>query len=78
MPELPDITAVARSVEAARKHGKYVGRPAGTAEAVRRYRDQGFLLFQMPTEIGLMEIGARQLLDPLGVSGIPATHRATY
>jgi hypothetical protein len=31
-----------------------------------------------PTEIGLMELGARQLLEPLGVSGIPAAHRALY
>jgi 4-hydroxy-2-oxoheptanedioate aldolase len=40
--------------------------------------EQGFLLFQMPTEIGLMELGARQLLDPLGISGIPDSQRAVY
>jgi 2-keto-3-deoxy-L-rhamnonate aldolase RhmA len=70
--------AIARIVDAARKHGKFVGRPAATADAVRRYREQGFLLFQMPTEIGLMELGARQLLEPLGVSGVPSAQRATY
>ena len=64
--------AIARIAEAARRHGKFLGRPAGTAEQVRRFMDQGFLLFQMPTEIGLMELGARQLLEPLGISGIPA------
>jgi 2-keto-3-deoxy-L-rhamnonate aldolase RhmA len=70
--------AIARIVEAARKHGKFLGRPAGSPDQVRRYREQGFLLFQMPTEIGLMEMGARQLLEPLGVSGIPASQRAIY
>jgi 2-keto-3-deoxy-L-rhamnonate aldolase RhmA len=70
--------AIAKIVEAAKKHGKFLGRPAGSAEAVRKYREQGFLLFQMPTEIGLMEMGARQLLEPLGVAGIPANQRATY
>jgi len=58
--------AIARIVDAARRHGKFLGRPAGTSEQVRRYLDQGFLLFQLPTEIALMELGARQLLDPLG------------
>jgi 4-hydroxy-2-oxoheptanedioate aldolase len=44
----------------------------------RRFMEQGFLLFQMPTEIGLMELGAKQLLEPLGISGIPAEKRALY
>ncbi len=70
--------AILRIVDAARRHGKFVGRPAGNAEQVRRYMDQGFLLFQMPTEIGLMEMGARQLLEPLGITGIPADERAIY
>jgi 2-keto-3-deoxy-L-rhamnonate aldolase RhmA len=51
---------------------------ARIADAGRRHMEQGFLLFQMPTEIGLMELGARQLLDPLGISGIPAGQRAHY
>jgi 2-keto-3-deoxy-L-rhamnonate aldolase RhmA len=70
--------AIARIAEAAIRHGKYLGRPAGTPDQIRRAMDQGFLLFQMPTEIGLMELGARQLLDPLGISGIPAGQRALY
>ncbi len=65
-PELE--RAILRIAEAARRHGKYLGRPAGNAEQVQRYGEQGFLLFQMPTEIGLMELGARQLLDPFGAS----------
>ena len=70
--------AIARIVEAARRHGKFLGRPAGTPEAVRSHKEQGFLLFQMPTEIALMESGARQLLNPLGISGIPADQQAQY
>jgi len=58
--------AIARIVEAGRRHGKFLGRPAGSPELVRRHMEQGFLLFQMPTEIGLMELGARQLLAPFG------------
>jgi 2-keto-3-deoxy-L-rhamnonate aldolase RhmA len=75
-PALED--AIMRITDAARHHGKFLGRPAGTPDQVRRYMDQGFLLFQLPTEIGLMELGARQLLDPLGISGIPADQRPTY
>jgi hypothetical protein len=32
----------------------------------------------MHTEIGLLELGARQLLEPLGVAGIPSSQRALY
>jgi 2-keto-3-deoxy-L-rhamnonate aldolase RhmA len=58
--------AIARIAAAAQRHNKFLGRPAGTPELVRRYMEEGFLLFQMPTEIGLMELGARQLLSPFG------------
>jgi 2-keto-3-deoxy-L-rhamnonate aldolase RhmA len=75
-PALED--AIARIVDAARRHGKFLGRPASQPSQIRRYMDQGFLLFQMPTEIGLMEIGARQLLEPLGIGGVPAESRALY
>ncbi|SPE22761.1 HpcH/HpaI aldolase [Candidatus Sulfopaludibacter sp. SbA3] len=70
--------AIARIVEAAQRHGKFLGRPAGTPEVARRHIEQGFLLFQMPTEIGLMELGARQLLEPFGISAVPLGHRALY
>jgi hypothetical protein len=40
--------------------------------------DEGYLFFQMPTEIGLMELGARQLLEPLGITAAPAGQRANY
>jgi 2-keto-3-deoxy-L-rhamnonate aldolase RhmA len=75
-PELD--RAIARIVEAAQRHGKYLGRPAGTPELARRHMEQGFLLFQMPTEIGLMELGARQLLEPFGISPAQPGQRALY
>lgn len=58
--------AISRIAEAARRHKKFLGRPAGNPEQIRQHMEQGFLLFQMPTEIGLMELGARQLLEPMG------------
>ena len=58
--------AIARIAQAAQRHGKFLGRPAGSPEAIRRGMEQGFLLFQLPTEIGLMELGAKQLLEPFG------------
>jgi 2-keto-3-deoxy-L-rhamnonate aldolase RhmA len=75
-PVLDD--AIARIVAAARRHGKFLGRPASEPGMIRRYLDEGFQMFQMPTEIGLLEIGARHLLEPLGISGLPAEVRSLY
>jgi 2-keto-3-deoxy-L-rhamnonate aldolase RhmA len=57
--------AVAKVVEAGKRHGKVLGRPAVAAEKVAEYREQGFLLFQGPTELGLMAAGAKDYLTPL-------------
>jgi len=58
--------AIARIVEAGKKHGKFLGRPAGTAEQIAQYRKQGFQLFQTATDIGLMAEGAKSLFQSLG------------
>lgn len=58
--------AIAKIVEAGKKHGKFLGRPAGTAEKITQYRRQGFQLFQTATEIGLMAEGAKTLFRSLG------------
>ena len=50
----------------ARKHGKFLGRPAGTAQQIAEYRAQGFQLFQTATDIGLMAQGAKNLFQSLG------------
>jgi len=57
--------AVAKVAAAAKRHGKFLGRPAGMPELVGQYLEQGFLMFQAPTELGLMAAGARQYLEPL-------------
>jgi 2-keto-3-deoxy-L-rhamnonate aldolase RhmA len=60
--------AIETVVAAARRHNKYLGRPAGTAEELQRYRQQGFQFFQSRTEMGLMELGAEAVLRPLGIT----------
>jgi 2-keto-3-deoxy-L-rhamnonate aldolase RhmA len=75
-PKLDD--AIARIVEAARRHKKFLGRPAANAEQVEQFRKQGFQLFQCMTELGLIAQGARQLLEPMGIKGIPAEQKSLY
>jgi 2-keto-3-deoxy-L-rhamnonate aldolase RhmA len=57
--------AVAKVVEAGKRHGKAVGRPAQTPDQVKQYIDQGFQLFQAPTEIGFLTAGAKRYLEAL-------------
>jgi 2-keto-3-deoxy-L-rhamnonate aldolase RhmA len=52
---------IAKVVEAGKKHGKFLGRPAWTPELVAKYREQGFQFFQSQTELGLMRLGAKAL-----------------
>ena len=70
-------TAALEVLAAARRHGKIAGRPAGSPEQTRRYLDQGFLFFQAPSDLALLEAGARQFLDPHGISPI-RRQRALY
>jgi 2-keto-3-deoxy-L-rhamnonate aldolase RhmA len=58
--------AVAKIAAAGKKHGKFLGRPALTPEAVRKYQKQGFLFFMTSTDIDFMAAGAAQFLKPLG------------
>ncbi len=57
--------AIARVVAAAHRHNKVVGRPARNAAKLKEYIDQGFLLFQAPTETGFMAAGAQRYLEVL-------------
>ena len=71
--------AIKKVVEAGKRHNKAVGRPAGSPEQVKQYIDQGFLLFQAPTDIGFMTAGARRYLEPLEKSrAAQAEPRALY
>jgi 2-keto-3-deoxy-L-rhamnonate aldolase RhmA len=71
-------TAIARIVKSARRSGKFLGLPVWSAEEIRHYMEQGFLFFWTGTEMGLMERGARQLLEPFGLSGSAGAQRAVY
>ena len=57
--------AIAKVVEAGKRHGKALGRPAQTPEQVKQYIAEGFQLFQAPTEIGFLAAGARRYLEAL-------------
>ena len=63
---------------AAKRHGKFLGRPAASPQQVAAFSERGFQFFQSLTELGLMRLGARQLLDPLGVSDAPRENKALY
>lgn len=64
VPELE--AAVKRIADAARRHGKFTGRPAITAADVDRHRAAGFQFLMGPTELGLMAAGAAAYLGPIG------------
>ena len=64
-PLLRDAIETIRA--AAQRHNKFLGRPAGSAEEILRYHSDGFQFFQSVTELGLMRLGAEQVLRPLGI-----------
>jgi 2-keto-3-deoxy-L-rhamnonate aldolase RhmA len=63
---------------AAQRHKKFLGRPAASAEEVRRYHDEGFQFFQSVTELGLMRLGAERILHPLGIDPSQADKSILY
>jgi 2-keto-3-deoxy-L-rhamnonate aldolase RhmA len=58
--------AIAAVVDAGKRHGVALGRPAGTPEQLKDYVRQGFQLFQAPSDLTFMAAGARQYLGSLG------------
>jgi 2-keto-3-deoxy-L-rhamnonate aldolase RhmA len=71
-------TAIAKIVAAAKRYGKWLGRPAANAEEVRRFHAEGFQFFQSVTELGLMKLGAKALLEPLGIKDKPRDQSTFY
>ncbi len=73
VPELDE--AIGKVVAAAKKHGKFLGRPAESPEQVARFSQEGFQFFQSQTELGLMRIGAKALglkaTNDNGSDGVP-------
>jgi 2-keto-3-deoxy-L-rhamnonate aldolase RhmA len=65
--EPPLDEAIEKVIAAGKRHKKFLGRPAGSAEEVVRFRQQGFQFFQSVTEMGLMELGAEAIMKPLGI-----------
>jgi 2-keto-3-deoxy-L-rhamnonate aldolase RhmA len=65
--------AIAKVLEAGKRHGKFVGRPAANAEQVKQYVEQGFRLFQAPTDIGMMMAGAKAYLKAGYEPDLPPT-----
>ena len=70
--------AIAKIVSAAKRHGKWLGRPAGNAEEVKLFHAQGFQFFQSVTELGLIKLGAKALLEPLGIRDKPREQSTFY
>ena len=60
--------AVATIATAAKKHGKFLGRPGRTPEEIQRFQKQGFQFFMTGTDLDFMATGAAQLLAPFGKS----------
>lgn len=57
--------AIGKIVAAGKRHGKFLGRPAADPAQIPRYREQGFQVFQCTTELGLMRLGAKEVLASL-------------
>ena len=60
-PELDD--AIARIANAARRHNKYLGRPLRNPSLLPQFREQGFSIFQCPTDLDFLASGARNFLE---------------
>lgn len=70
--------AIAKIISAGRRHGKWLGRPANSAQEVKRFYAQGFQFFQSLTELGLIRLGAKALLEPLGINEKPREQSTFY
>ncbi len=70
--------AIGKIRAAAQRHQKFLGRPAGSAEDVLRFHREGFQFFQSVTELGLMRLGAREILQPLGIDVSQADKNVLY
>jgi len=58
--------AIAKVAAAAQRHGKWLGRPAFTADRIQEYLAQGFRFFQASSDLRLLAAGAKQLLAGFG------------
>jgi len=70
--------ALERIATTVRKAGKFVGLPTADPAQIKRRINQGFQLFQTGTELGLMNQGARQLLEQVGRKTGAPTGKSLY
>jgi len=70
--------AMKRISAAAKANNKILGAPVANAEQMHALFEQGFLLFQTVTELGLMALGARQVLEPFGKAATEPRGSALY
>jgi 2-keto-3-deoxy-L-rhamnonate aldolase RhmA len=63
----PRLEAAVKTIAvAAKKHGKFLGRPARSAVEIKRFQKQGFQFFMTATDLDLMAAGSLSLLSPFG------------
>lgn len=70
--------AIAKVLAAAKKHGKPLGRPVVNSARIPEFVEQGFQLFQAPSELVLLAAGAKQYLEPLGRTTATSGPRSLY
>ena len=70
--------ALDKVLAAGKRHGKPVGRPVPNSEKIPQYIDEGFLLFQAPSDLVLMAAGAKQYLAPVKGAASQAAPRSMY
>jgi 2-keto-3-deoxy-L-rhamnonate aldolase RhmA len=58
--------AIAKIAAAAKKHGKYLGRPLRDPSNLAALREQGFQFFQTPTDLDFLAAGASEYLQKTG------------
>jgi 2-keto-3-deoxy-L-rhamnonate aldolase RhmA len=56
--------AIEKILAAAKKHGKFPGRPGLNGEEIKRFQKQGFRFFMTGTDLDFMAAGAARLLEP--------------
>lgn len=69
--------AMAKVLEAGKRHGIPVGRTTGAAD-IKTHIEQGYRFFQATSELGFMASGARLLLDAAGKKGPDPKTRPMY
>lgn len=63
--------ALAKVLEAGRRHGLPVGYPTGNPDEINRRIAQGFRFFQASSDTGLMAAGAREMLSKVNRTAAP-------